>query len=504
MLGRGAIGAFTSHLRSIAGVVSGIATSAPVLTRTSAVTAYPPTVSFTRPIDWQDGDKAVMQWSTDYTFATGVTETATPVTLTAAVTTYNFGLSAIVAGVVYMRLGAWRGARPGSLNWSNTTGVGNATVPTISSASTMADYQFAPGTLALTASMAATWAIVGGSGMAQFTVSGSTLSSLAQSATGTLIVQVQATSLFGVASAVQTITDTVATNTASAFPFTNVVNATLATVYTSNTITVAGIIGAGFTNPISITGAGTYSKNGGAYGVTSSTVVNGDTITLHDTSTAANDITTVTIGATSSTWVVTTSASASVAKLPNGIATGSLDRSPFIDVTSNFIATCNAGVFDAACARANISVPSVAKFEATASVWGASHVMYVGMCDRSVAFGPGNLFPHPGAAGQGAGLSMKITQGGLSPALSINGGIVGPTLTIAPAASDVWAIERNGSIVTFRVKQGGTTTVLGPYTLTSQIPTDWTAFVAIEQTSDQWTTNFGATAWVITSAISGW
>ena len=289
------------------------------LTRTSAVSAYPPTVSFTRPIDWADTPTmyAVMQWSLDPTFAT-FTETTTPPQITAAVTTYNFGLSAIVSGVYYMRLGAWTGTRP-ALNFSNIVGVGDAVAPAITSSAAPSGTQFIASSLALTANKSAYWAIVGGADMAQFSISGSTLSWAAQSTTASLTVQVQATSYFAVASTVQTITLTVAANTASAFSFTAVTNATLNTAYTSNTITIAGITG-GASLPVTVTGA-TYSKNGAAFVSTAGTAVNGDTFALKETSSVGNNGTitgTLTVGTTSSNYLVSTPVVLSTTSAWNG------------------------------------------------------------------------------------------------------------------------------------------------------------------------------------------
>ena len=286
---------------------SGVALSAPTLTRTSAVSAYPPTVSFTRPIDWADSPTmyAVMQWSLDPAFGTGVTETASPQVITAAVTTYNFGLSAIVSGVYYMRLGAWSGTRP-ALNFSNIVGVGDAVAPTITSSAAPAGYQYAAGSQTLTANKLSSWAIVGGADQVQFTLSGSTLSWVALSSIASYVVQVQATSVFGIASTVQTITLGVVANTANAFSFTAVTNAVRSSVNTSNTITVAGI-GSGSV-PVSITG-GTYSKNSGAYTASAGTAVNGDTFSLQETASASYSTATsatLTIGSTSGAYNVTT------------------------------------------------------------------------------------------------------------------------------------------------------------------------------------------------------
>lgn len=286
-------------------VGTGTALPASTMTRTSGVTTYPPTVSFTRPIEWIDGDQGVMQRSQDATFATGVNEATN--TLYAATTTYAWGLSLIASGVWYFRLAAWRGTRPGSLIWSNIQGVGDAVAPTITSSAAPTGYQFATGSLALTANKAATWEIVGGSGASEFSLTGSTLNWLDEATTGTFTVLVQATSYFGVASTVQTVTLTVGANTPSAFAFTDVTNATLSTVYTSNTITIAGIVG-GVSVPVSVAG-GTYSKNGGAYVSTAGTVVNGDTIAVRQTSAAVNNSTSnvvFTAGVTSDTYSVAT------------------------------------------------------------------------------------------------------------------------------------------------------------------------------------------------------
>lgn len=91
----------------------------------------------------------------------------------------------------------------------------------------------------------------------------------------------------------------------SAFTFTDVTGATTATVYTSNTITLAGMNAAA---AITITG-GTYSINGGAFVSTAGSVVNNDTVRARVTSsgsasTAVNAV--VTIGGVSDTYTVTT------------------------------------------------------------------------------------------------------------------------------------------------------------------------------------------------------
>jgi len=89
------------------------------------------------------------------------------------------------------------------------------------------------------------------------------------------------------------------------FKFTAKTKAALNTVCTSNTIKVSGIDTA---TPISIVG-GTYSVNGGPYTAASGTVVNGNTVTLQQTSSGScstkTDVT-LTIGGVFDTFSVTT------------------------------------------------------------------------------------------------------------------------------------------------------------------------------------------------------
>lgn len=108
---------------------------------------------------------------------------------------------------------------------------------------------------------------------------------------------------FAVASASDTIPD--------AFSFTDVTGATVSTLYTSNTITVAGINAA---SAISITG-GEYRINGGAWVSTPGTVTNGNTVQVRGTSSSANNTTVnvaLTIGGVSDTFSITTTGGATL------------------------------------------------------------------------------------------------------------------------------------------------------------------------------------------------
>lgn len=95
--------------------------------------------------------------------------------------------------------------------------------------------------------------------------------------------------------------------TPAAFTFTDVAGATVATVYTSNTITISGL-SAGVNVAVSITG-GTYSLDGGAFVSTPGIASNGSQIAVRHTSsasalTATN--TTLTVGGISDTFTTTT------------------------------------------------------------------------------------------------------------------------------------------------------------------------------------------------------
>lgn len=275
------------------GGVSGTALPASTLTRTTAVSTYPPQMDFTRPVDWADGDQAVVQRSQDPTFLTGVTESA-PVTLLAATTTYNFGLSNIVSGVWYWRLAVWRTARPAVLNWSNIIAVGDAVAPTITSSNSVTVAERNGSGVAnklahsLTANEGAYWSIAG-TDASLLELAGSTLrlaanADLNYEAKTQYLITVTATDYAGNA-ATQALTINVSdvNENPSAFTFNDVTGGTRSTLYTSNAITVAGLP-TGYAAPLSYSGSGGYKKNGAAATNAPTTVVNGDTVAVEITS----------------------------------------------------------------------------------------------------------------------------------------------------------------------------------------------------------------------------
>jgi hypothetical protein len=143
-------------------------------------------------------------------------------------------------------------------------------------------------------------------------------------------VVVTATNASGAVSANSAETATIAAldTTPAAFSFTDITDATLSTVYESNTITVTGING---TATVTITG-GEYSQNGGAYTSSAGTAVVNDTFKVRHTSSGSNSTATntaLTIGGVSDTYTTTTAAAADTTP----------DAFTFTDITDATVST---------------------------------------------------------------------------------------------------------------------------------------------------------------------
>jgi hypothetical protein len=316
-----ATGSTTASSNEIGPIVTGagealIATD--YFVRTTGASTYPPQVYFNRPMEWQDGDIAVMQRSQDATFGTGVSEATQ--TLYSATLTYDFGLSNITSGSWFMRLAAYRGDRPASLNWSTVVNVGAVIPPLLSATGPTTFAELEPLADVITASEPVFFAI-GGTDAALLELS---TQAAATSVTVRLLgdahlnfdtkasysYSVTGTGYGGLTSSplVRSITVTDADNSPDAFSFTDVTGATTSTVYESNTITVAGL-GVSVSADVTITG-GEYSKNGGAYTSDPGTAENGDEFVvrvLSSANAAAGVSATLTIGGVSDTYAVTTS-----------------------------------------------------------------------------------------------------------------------------------------------------------------------------------------------------
>lgn len=286
----------------------GATRSASTITRTSANTIPPsPTFSFTRPLDWVDGDKAIARWSSTDDMAS---PTEGPErTLAAATTSYDLISPDLTSGPRYIQIAAWSGTRPGSLNWSNTIGAGDASTPTITSSNSRTAYQNIASSFALTADKGVTWEITGGFHETLASIFGQNLLIDAHPTVENLTVKVRAVSYAGVPSAEQTITIANQINTAASFDLgANVTGAARnARTFAPNDITVSGLA-PGTSVSWALTNSFIAQKNGAGGYVSSGTVQNGDTLDVaFDTGNTYSAVTstTLTIGSTTDTLSVT-------------------------------------------------------------------------------------------------------------------------------------------------------------------------------------------------------
>jgi hypothetical protein len=512
---------------TVAAAGSAGARTAPTITRTSANTTYPPTVDYTRPGDWIDGDKAVARWSANEDMSSA-TEGAV-VTLASGTTSNNFGLATGLpngtTGTRYIQFAAWdgTGSRPGSLNWSNKVAVNDTAAAGISTASTFSVNEQTPLAISLAADKTVTWSIAGGVDQSQFEIIGSTLRWVGNGSqtyatpvdngfNNVYDVIVQATTLAGV-STTKALAGTVLQLdlTPDALSFTPVTSASYSTVYTSNTATVSGL-GSGLSVSCSVSG-GTYSKNGGAYTSAAGTVTNGDTITLRGTSPAADSlVTTVTFtaGGVPSSYTVATPGFAAKLVIGSGSTGSGADRSQYIDSTDGFVATVNSSTNLRNLVRSNNAPPSKFHFEVEImGLNGSGNGLWIGVVDAADAVGP-NLNLQPGASGgqKGCSLNLQATQTTNYPSAN---GAVGPSgyTTPAVAVGSKFAVECDTStnVVNFYSIVGTTGTLIGSKTLTSQIPTSYRAFVGGAFSGDSLRFNagaYGAFSMTPTSGFTGW
>ncbi|MEJ2393879.1 MAG: hypothetical protein P8Z77_03715 [Candidatus Thiodiazotropha sp.] len=126
----------------------------------------------------------------------------------------------------------------------------------------------------------------------------------------TVETSVDATLSLGGVSDIFSVTTIAADTTPDAFGFTDQTDVSVSTVISSNSIAINGINTA---TPISISG-GEYAINGGAFSSTASTISNGQTVRVRQTSSASYSATTdavLTVGSVSDTFSVTTAANSS-------------------------------------------------------------------------------------------------------------------------------------------------------------------------------------------------
>lgn len=279
--------------------------TASTLSRVGGPTDYPPELDFTRPIDWYDGIYAVVQRSTDPSFATGVSEAVNQIY--AATTSYDFGLSAVVSGEWFFRMGAWETTRPsnGSMEWSNVVNVGDVVAPTLSGGGATSSDENEPMAVTVTSDELAYFSLTGAdASLLELSTSGGATSvtvrlvgdaDLNYEAKASYSFNVVATDYAGNVSTPLACThtvDDVSENPTGLVDFTTHTGATVSTAYTSNTQVIS--LPVGYPAPFAVTG-GTLVKNSVDVGATG-TVVNGDVVALAGSSPAsANSTSTVSV-----------------------------------------------------------------------------------------------------------------------------------------------------------------------------------------------------------------
>lgn len=181
----------------------------------------------------------------------------------------------------------------------------------------------------------------------------------------------------------------------------------------------------------------------------------------------------------------------SVAVLSN---TNGDNKSQFITIsgTPPLIMNCDADV-NAACSARTVT-PTSGKwhFEVEIDAYNGSGGIIAGIADAAVVLGA-VAFPKPGEGGN-AGCSIRV-----GPSNSIvyrNGGEATTGVGFDPGDFIVFEGDTDTDVVDIWKHSGGSNTLVASITLTSLIPTTWTAFVGGFYSGDDATINFGATAFV--------
>jgi hypothetical protein len=390
---------------------------------------------------------------------------------------------------------------------SNKVKWGDTTAPTITTNAAQSITELFALSVALAADKTiGSWAITGGADQTQFEISGTTLRWFGNGTqnydvpidldtNNTYVVQVAATDLGGnVTNKTITTTVTQADKTPNAFSFTPVVPATPSTQYTSNTITVAGLT-PGLSVPVTLTGGGTYSKNGGAFTSAAGTAQNGDTFALRVTSgSGASDVLnlSLSIGLGSGNWTVSNTTNTATLTTTNGASKNSnvtVSGSPPLNGTTN------SGTAAAMMVRANQSASGKRVFEGKVThLPDVGHAFIIGVDDGTGTLGPSSSTIPGNNDSTGVVLAIFPAGSGLGWDISKGGSFGVQSGANQVALNDVIRVEVDttpgGASNTVKFKLNGTqlgTTEIGLGSIT-------TAFYAVfggDALQVDWTSNFG-------------
>ncbi len=299
--------------------LGGVTGNPPTLSLTSNTT-YPPPLEVLLDETVLENDVLRVQSSATLDFASPIIND-TSVLDAAAIASGNIsvtGLSSISSPTqTYFRARIERGGVNSA--YSNIVKHGDTVAATITSSSTpsVAEFTVAGSGLLTANEDIALWEISGGADAGSFSITGNqwTLDVVPDYETkSSYAVQFRATDYGGnLTTQDVTVSITDVDDTPNALGFTDVPSATLNTLYTSNTITIAGLA-ASLTVPVTITN-GEYSKNGGAFTSAAGTATNGDTFAVRQTSSALNSTTVnvvLRVGETSDTYSIISEPSASL------------------------------------------------------------------------------------------------------------------------------------------------------------------------------------------------
>jgi hypothetical protein len=183
------------------------------------------------------------------------------------------------------------------------------------------------------------------------------------------------------------------------------------------------------------------------------------------------------------------------------------DRSQYINSSDGLTYVCNADVGAGCMERSTAAPPTKAHYENTvAALAAAGSKILTGVSDSALALGAA-VFTYPGQTGAGCMLrAIGNTTSWVVFANGTNSAVTAPN-NLAVGDVIVCEFDTSAKTVTFKLKHSGVTTTLTTVTLTSNIPTNWTATVGADASNtDSGTVNFGASAFAVTptAGYSGW
>ena len=217
----------------------------------------------------------------------------------------------------------------------------------------------------------------------------------------------------------------------------------------------------------------------------------------------------------SSAWVaITGTVTASVGVLTTAAGTGksaNIDTATYSGLGGRLTASPNGNT----AARSTVAVTgkmhfelSIAALSAVATINGS---FQVGVCDISAVFN-GGAAPNVGAGSTNpAGCGVRITRGSTGTTVFRNGAsAAGAALPSAPVVGDSVVVECDPATATasfwFHRASDNSDTLIAAVAMSSKIPTDYVAFAGGYNLDDQFSINFGGSAWVKapTTGYQGW